>query len=319
MIVYEVLDMVKKRIVFMGTPEFAVSLLQRMLSEKYSVIGVVTQPDKPVGRKRELLPTPVKALAIAYDIPVFQPKSLKTDFQVILEWQPDLIITCAYGQMVPQEILEYPTFGCINIHASLLPKLRGGAPIHKAIMFGEKETGITIMKMAKKMDSGAICEQSKISIALEDTTGTLSKKLQKVAGDLLISTLPKIFSGEAVFIPQNEHQVTYAYNISKEEEFISFNRPYEVVYNHIRSLIPIPIGFGIIDDKKYKFHEISYSMDESMGRNGEVIGFKNDAIAISVAGKLLYIKELQLEGKQKTSAKDFYNGHGKEIVGKVFL
>ena len=311
--------MEKERIIFMGTPVFAAFVLERLIKENVPIVAVVSQPDKPVGRKRELQITPVKEIALRYHIPVLQPESIKTTISEITDLNPSLIITCAYGQMIPEGILNYPQKGCINVHASLLPKLRGGAPIHKAIMYGENETGITIMKMAKKMDAGDIFLQKQVPIDLMDTMGTLHDKLKEVAADLLILTLPEILSGNALFKPQEEENVTYAYNVSKEEEFISFQRPYLTVYNHIRSLIPVPIGFAILNEEKYKLHGVRYSEECCVGSDGEILGLVNNALAIAVEGKILYVTEIQSEGKQKVSAKDFYNGKGKEVLGKRFL
>jgi len=310
--------MKKKKIVFMGTPDFAVSVLEALIENEFHVVAVVSQPDKPVGRKKELKETAVKSCAKKYNIPILQPVRIKNESELVLSWEPDLIITCAYGQMIPSEILDSPKYGCINVHASLLPKLRGGAPIHKAVMYGETETGITIMKMANKMDAGDIYCQRKEKITIEDTTGTLYDRLKVVASELLIDSLPAILSGEALFVPQDETKVSYAYNVSKEEEFIPFQRPYLEVYNHIRSLIPSPVGFGVLGDKKYKFHKVVWSDDKCEGTDGEVMGLMNDCLAIALEKKLIYIAEIQMEGKQKTSARDFYNGIGKEIIGEIF-
>ena len=311
--------MEKERIIFMGTPAFAAFVLERLVRESVPIIAIVSQPDKPVGRKRELQFTPVKKIAVQHQIPVLQPKSLKNAISTITDLNPTLIITCAYGQMLPEEILNYPRNGCINVHASLLPKLRGGAPIHKAIMYGEEETGITIMKMAKKMDSGDIYLQKSIPIAIDDIMGDLHDKLKELAADLLISALADIISGKAVFTSQEEEKATYAYNVSKDEEFVSFQRPYMEVYNHVRSLIPVPVGYAMLEGEKYKLHGVSLSDESTTGADGEVLGFTNNALAVALAGKVLYITEIQSEGKQKVSAKDFCNGKGKEILGKRFL
>ena len=183
------------KIVFMGTPDFAVNVLQGLIDNNYDVVGVVSQPDKEVGRKRILTPTPVKEVALKYNIPVFQPVKIRKEFDDILALEPDMIVTCAYGQIIPKEILDYPRLGCINVHGSLLPKLRGGAPIHHAIMDGLDETGITIMYMDVSMDSGDIISQRSIPITDSDNVGILWDKLSLLGRDLLLDTLPSIIDG----------------------------------------------------------------------------------------------------------------------------
>ena len=204
------------RIVFMGTPDFSVPVF-KALAETYNVVAVVTQPDKKTGRKQILTPSPIKLASAEFNIPLLQPVNIKEEYKKVLEYKPDMIITCAYGQIIPKQLLDYPKYKCINVHASLLPKLRGGAPIHHAIMEGYDKTGITIMYMDTKMDSGDIISQKETKITKKDTLGTLHDRLSEMGKDLLMETLPNIISGNINPIKQDESKVTYGYNITKEE------------------------------------------------------------------------------------------------------
>ncbi len=308
----------KPRIIFMGTPQFSCGILETLVEMGENVVAVVTQPDKKVGRKQEIQETPIKIKAKEFGIPVLQPIKIKESIEEVLAFKPDLIVTAAYGQLIPDAILNSPKYRCINVHASLLPKYRGGAPIHMAVINGEKETGITIMYMEKKMDSGDILTQKVLPIAIKDTTSDLFDKLEQVGKELLKETLPKLINGELTPIPQNEDDVTFAWNISKEQEFVSFNRPIMEVYNHIRGLISWPVGYGIIEGKKIKLHKVHYVEEKHHNKPGECIGLIDDAFVIACEGGFIYVDELQLEGKTKTLAKDFYHGNGKNYVGKCF-
>lgn len=308
----------KPRIIFMGTPQFSCGILETLVEMGENVVAVVTQPDKKVGRKQEIQETPIKIKAKEFGIPVLQPIKIKESIEEVLAFKPDLIVTAAYGQLIPDAILNSPKYRCINVHASLLPKYRGGAPIHMAVINGEKETGITIMYMEKKMDSGDILTQKVLPIDIKDTTSDLFDKLEQVGKELLKETLPKLINGELTPIPQNEDDVTFAWNISKEQEFVSFNRPVMEVYNHIRGLISWPVGYGIIEGKKIKLHKVHYVEEKHHNKPGECIGLIDDAFVIACEGGFIYVDELQLEGKTKTLAKDFYHGNGKNYVGKCF-
>ena len=228
------------RVVFMGTPNFSVPILEALIKE-YEVVLVVTQPDKEVGRKKILTPSPIKEVALNNNIEVFQPIKIKEDYQKIIDANPDIIITAAYGQIIPKIILDYPKYKCVNVHASLLPKYRGGAPIHWAIINGDEYAGVTIMYMAEKMDAGDIISQDKIKIN-DLNTSELTNELSILGRDLLLKTLPNIFSNNINPIKQNENEVTFAYNISKEDEKINFNNDCVKVYNQIRGLSLVPGG-----------------------------------------------------------------------------
>lgn len=306
------------RIVFMGTPKFSCGILDTLIEDGYNVVACVSQPDKKVGRKQILQATPVKEKATIYNIPIIQPIKIKDDYKCVLEYKPDLIVTCAYGQLIPEELLNYPKFGCINVHASLLPKYRGGAPIHMAVINGEKETGITIMYMVKKMDAGAIISQDKVQIDIQDTTSDMYDKLEVCGKNLLTKTLPLIISNEINPIDQDESLVTFAPNISKEQEFISFNDIVLSIYNHIRGLISWPVGYGVIEGKKVKFHKVQMLTKKHDYPNGQLVKIDNNVLGIACINGFIILEEVQVEGKSKMNVKDFCNGIGRTLVGSKF-
>lgn len=307
------------KIVYMGTPDFSVEPLKKIIKE-YNVICVVTQPDKEVGRKKEIKFSPVKEFALENNINILQPEKIKNDYEEIIKLEPDIIITCAYGQIIPKELLEYPKYGCINIHASLLPKLRGGAPIHKAIINGYDKTGVTIMYMDEKMDSGDIIYQEEIEILEDDNAGTLFDKLSILGSNMIIKILPSIINKTNKRIKQNEKDVTYAYNITREEEKIDFNNSSKNVYNQIRGLNPWPVGYSILDDKKVKIYESKIGDNDKKGIPGEIINVYNDSIGVKTKDGEILITELQFEGKKKIKTKDYLNGlqDKNNIIGKIF-
>lgn len=312
--------MEKLKIIFMGTPEFGLPSLER-LHKEYDVIGIVCQPDKPSNRG-EIRYSKIKEFAINNNIKVFQPIKISTDFKDILNEEPDMIITCAYGQIIPKDILDYPKYGCINIHASLLPKLRGGAPIHRAIIEGHKESGITIMKMSLKMDAGDIISQEKIDILDTDTVGTLHDKLSLLASELIIKTIPSIVDKTAIYIKQDESQVTYGFVIKKEDEHVDFNLTTYEIINKIRGLNPHPGSFCLLDGKIVKL----WLAKDSNNKNikgvlcGQIINLYDDGIGVKTNDGEVIITELQLEGRKKMSAKDFLRGVGNKdmLLGKIF-
>ncbi len=310
----------KLNIIYMGTPDFSVGPLKELV-KNYNVIAVVTQPDKEVGRRKEIKYSPVKEFAIENNINVIQPIKIKDEYKKIIDLNPDIIITCAYGQIIPKELLDYPKYGCINIHASLLPKYRGGAPIHKAIINGESKTGVTIMYMDEKMDSGDIIYQEEIKIEESDNVGTLFNKLSSLGTSMIIKILPKIITGENNRIKQNEEDVTYAYNITREEERIDFNKTTNEVYNKIRGLNPFPVGYAVLDNKKIKIYESRKGNSQKDANIGEIINIYNDGIGVKTIDGEIILTVIQLEGKKKTSVKDYLNGiHDKNnLIGKKFI
>ncbi len=297
-----------KKVVFMGTPVFAASILETLCSLDFiEVIGVVSQPDKKVGRKQVVTLTPVKEVAFKYNIEVFQPTSIKNDYKQVLDWNPDLIITCAYGQFVPKEILYAFEYPCLNVHASLLPKYRGGAPIHKAIINGEKTTGITLMQMITKMDAGVMFAKKEVHIGEDDTTSVLHDKLIIAGCELIKEKLQAFINNELEGIPQDENRVTIAKNISKEEEFIDCNRDKQIVYNHIRGLISWPVGYIVVNEKKLKLWDVKRS-DKNFNIEVGTLKSENKRLYLQCANGAIEVCELQLEGKSKSKAIDFING-----------
>ena len=306
------------KVVFMGTPEFSLNVLKGLI-ENTNVVGVVCQPDKIVGRKRELKAPPIKELAITNNIPVFQPINIKKDYQDILNLNPDIIITCAYGQIIPKEVLDYPKYGCINVHASLLPKLRGGAPIHHAILDGYKETGITIMYMDIGMDSGDIIKQRKIDILESDTYQTIHDKLSIIGSELLLEVLPSILNKTNQRIKQNKDEVTYGYNIKREEELINFNLSIDEVFNKIRGLNPDPGSYCYFNGKTMKVYDSIKIEDDTYKdmENGTIVKIDKKGIYVKVENGLIKILDIQLEGKKRMLVSSFLNGNKEELVGIV--
>src|SRR5699024_1593310 len=309
-----------KRIIFMGTPEFSVPILQQLIQSEYEIVLVVTQPDRPKGRKKIITPPPVKVAAEKNNLPVFQPEKLTDDFQTIIDYQPDLIVTAAYGQLLPKELLEAPAYGCINVHASLLPELRGGAPIHYAILEGKKETGITIMYMAEKLDAGDILTQEKVAIASDDHVGSLHDKLSKVGATLLVNTLPKLFNQDVTPLKQDEERATYAPNIQRKQERIDWTKSNDDVYNHIRGLHPWPVAFTTYEGKTMKIWWGTRVDKQYKGGPGEIVEKIDESSFVVVCGnqKGINITEIQPAGKRRMSVKDYLLGSSDRIqIGAV--
>ncbi|WP_067730883.1 methionyl-tRNA formyltransferase [Oceanobacillus damuensis] len=296
-----------KRIVFMGTPDFSVPVLRKLVESEYEVVLVVTQPDRPKGRKRVITPPPVKVEAEKNNIPVFQPEKLKIDFEEILKYNPDLIVTAAYGQLLPNEILGAPEFGCINVHASLLPELRGGAPIHYAIMQGKKETGITIMYMVEKLDAGDILTQRAVPIEQQDHVGSMHDKLSAAGAELLTETLPRLFSKELTPLKQDEAKATFASNIKREQEKIDWTRTNNDIYNHIRGLHPWPVAFTTYEGKVMKIWWGEPIETLFQGKAPGEIATKETNSFIVVCGdqKGIRVTEIQPAGKKRMTVKDY--------------
>ena len=301
-----------KRIVFMGTPDFAVPVLEGLISN-YDVVLVVSQPDKKIGRKQILTP-PVKKKALEHGIEVFQPDNIKKHYQKIIDSNPDIIITCAYGQIIPKQLLDFPEYGCINVHASLLPKLRGGAPIHKAIINGYLETGVTIMYMDVKMDSGDIITQEKTKIEDTDNLETLHDRLSIIGQKLLLDTLPSIFNKENKRYQQNIDEVTYAYNIKREEEHIDFTKTSREIFNLIRGLNPTPSSFCILKDEEIKVYD-SRIGDSSVNQiPGKITNIYKDGIGVATSDGEIVLTEIKPFGKKKMKVKDYLNGTDKNML-----
>lgn len=303
----------KIRIVFMGTPNFAANVLKGLVEANYNIVAVVSQPDKEVGRKRVLTPSPVKKMALELNIDVLTPNKIRKEYEGVLAYKPDLIITCSYGQIIPKELLDYPKYKCINTHASLLPEGRGGAPIQRCIIDGKEETGITIMFMNEKMDEGDILYQEKISVDIKDTNTTLFQKLSDLALKMLLDFLPEYFKGNYTAIKQDNDKATYTYNLSKQDEFISFNRPVKAVYNHIRGLLDNPGAYFVANDKKYKLMAVDFAYDQNTEPSC-IKGLENNHFRIDCIDGFIKVLKIKPEGKNEMDAKSFYNGTGRSLL-----
>lgn len=311
------------RIVFMGTPAFAVPTLDMLIAEQYEVVGVVTQPDRPKGRKQVLTPSPVKEAALLHQLPVLQPHRLRRP-EAIAEldaMRPDLIITAAYGQILPLPILELPKLGCINVHGSLLPKYRGGAPIQRALMNGEKVTGVTIMYMAEGLDTGDMISKAEVPITDEDTAGTLFERLSAVGADLLKRTLPDLIAGNVQPIPQDEDEATYAPNLTREDERIRWDRPALALFNQIRGLHPWSGAFTTWNGEVFKIWQAQKPKLAKFGGGqgaapGTVLRLSDAGIEVAAGQGTLTLTHVQPAGKTKMAAADFIRG-GQMKAGMV--
>ena len=308
------------KIVFMGTPDFSTGVLE-MLIQEYDVIAVVTQPDRPVGRKKILTPPPVKKVALEHNIPVYQPEKLNnsSELEEIINLKPDLIVTAAFGQLLPKSLLDAPKHKAINVHASLLPKYRGGAPIHYAVMNGEKKTGITIMYMAEKLDAGNIISQDEVEILENDIVGEVHDKLATLGTDLLKRTLPTIFNGTNDSIVQDDSLATFASNISREDERIDWTEDAQTIHNHIRGLSPWPVAYTTMDGKNLKLWR-SEIVENVKGKPGEIIETTKDAIIVATGSEDgVALTEIQLAGKKRVKTRDYISGLQSKIDGTKLI
>lgn len=297
------------RIVFMGTPDFAVPCLEKLISE-YEVAGVFTQPDKPVGRKQVLTPPPVKVLAQEHNIPVYQPERIKNSdaVDIIKSLNADVIIVVAYGKILPKEVLDAAPLGCINVHASLLPKYRGAAPIQWAVLDGEEETGVCIMQMDEGLDTGDVLLVKKTKIDINETSEELFERLSVIGADALIETLKLIENGEVKRTPQPEGSFKYAKMISKDLCPIDWNKSALEIHNKVRGLQTWPVAITKLDGKNIKIHQTVLS--EVQGNNaGEVVDSNGKLIVSCGDGKCIEILKVQLEGKKSMDTKAFLSGH----------
>ena len=300
-----------KKVIFMGTPEFSTGVLKRLIEdETVEVIAVVTQPDRAVGRKKIITPTPVKVVALEHDIPVYQPEKLSgsQELEELMQLDADLIVTAAYGQFLPTKFLNFPRFGAVNVHASLLPKYRGGAPIHYAIMNGDKETGVTIMRMVAKMDAGAIISQRAIPITGEDDVASMFEKLSVVGADLLIETLPALFAGTITEVEQDEALVSFSPNISREQEQIDWNKIATEVDCFVRGLRPWPTSFTILNGNRVKMWGVALTDKQTAKAPGSLFVEGGRLYVACGSGTVLEITRLQPAGKAQMDAKAFMNG-----------
>ena len=303
----------KLKVVFMGTPLFSVNVLNA-LANNYDVVLVVTSPDAYVGRKKILTPCPVKRRAIELGIPVISPVKVSVDYEDIVNVKPDVIITCAYGQIVSKDILDIPKYGCINIHASLLPKYRGGAPIHYALINGEEETGVTLMYMDEGMDTGDMLVSERIKIEDNDNIETLSNKLSVLGSKMIVNYLEGIINGKIVGVKQDNDKATFARIIKRSDEHLDFNVSNRDVYNKFRALSPSPLPNFIMDDTEIKIAECELSDEE--GDASKIINEGKDYFIIGCMSGSIKVTKIKPSGKNIMSVRDFKNGYG-NLLGKV--
>lgn len=304
------------RIIFMGTPDFSVTVLAGLVQAGYDVVAAVTQPDKKVGRKQVLTPSSVKVYAQAQQIPVFQPEKLSKspELEELIALAPDLIVTAAYGQFLPERFLQVAKIAAVNVHGSLLPKYRGGAPIQYSLRNGDAKTGITIIEMVKKMDAGAMYAQQELAILPEDNNGTLFEKLSLLGRDLLLETLPAIIAGTATKTPQDEALVTFSPNIQKAEEQITLEMTATVANNLVRALNPEPGAYLMFNGQRLKVLKSRVHETASSLPAGYLVNNKK-TLLISLADQtVLELLEVQPIGKKIMSAKDFLNGRAKDLA-----
>ncbi|MEX2416554.1 MAG: methionyl-tRNA formyltransferase [Paenibacillaceae bacterium] len=311
-------------ILFMGTPEFAIPSLRMLIEEGYNVVAVITQPDRPKGRKKLMTPPPVKEEAERHQIPVYQPQRMRDPAvtEAIAAYKPDLIVTAAYGQILPKSVLAIPRLGCINIHGSLLPLYRGGAPIQYAIMKGEKITGVTIMYMAEGLDTGDMISRIEVPIEDEDDAGTLFEKLSVVGASLLKRTLPDLIEGRCTATPQNDHEATYARVITRDDERLNWSDSSMHIFNHIRALRPWPGAYTLWNNEVFKIWSCLKPEPEVANRNerriaGTVISVFPAGIIVSTGDGTLTLTEVQPAGKTRMPVSEFVK-NGRLTEGTVF-
>ena len=296
----------------MGTPDFAVPSLEALIAAGHEVVGVFTQPDRPKNRGMKLQPPPVKVCALVHNIPVWQPEKMKdgTALEIIRSLAPELIVVAAYGRILPQDILDAPKYGCINVHSSLLPKYRGAAPIHWAILNGEKETGVTIMRMALALDAGDILSRVTTPIDPEETVEVLHDRLARLGADLLAETISAIENGTVIPIPQDEGQATYAPMLSRALSPMDFTRPARELHDQVRGLIPWPAAVTELGGVRCKVFAASVSNETTGKTPGTVIAADKTGLRLACGGgTVLEIKELQADGGKRMKAADYLRGH----------
>lgn len=301
------------KLIFMGTPDFAATVLEGLLDDaNYDVLAVVTQPDRTVGRKKEIKMTPVKEVALAHNLPVYQPEKMSGSDEMaeLMTLGADGIVTAAFGQFLPTKLLDSVDFA-VNVHASLLPKYRGGAPIHYAIINGDKEAGVTIMEMVKKMDAGDMIAKASTPITDEDNVGTMFEKLAVIGRDLLLKTLPDYIAGNIKPELQDESKATFSPNITSEEERIDWNKSAREVFNHIRGLYPWPVAHTLLDGKRFKIYEASLA--EGQGQPGQIIEKGKKTLVVATGDGAISLKTVQPAGKPRMSVVDFLNGVGRKL------
>ena len=300
------------RVVFMGTPDIAATCLKKILADCFEVVGVYTQPDRPKGRGMKLVASPVKEVALAHDLPVFQPENFREEETVeqLRSLKPDICAVVAYGRILPQKVLDVPTYGCINIHASVLPKYRGSAPYQWAVLDGLTETGVTAMYLCREMDAGDIIDVSKTPIGENETAGELLDRLAVLGADLLSKTLTRFESGKVEAAPQNPAEVCFAPMLDKTMCPIDWTKTARQVHNHVRGLHPWPVATMELQGKTFKVHETR--VVEGSGTPGQILGLTKTGLRIACGEGAVEILSLQAEGGKRMAAPDYFRGHPME-------
>lgn len=301
------------RLIFMGTPSIASKVFEALIKEGYNFVALIAQEDKPVGRKGIIMPVPTKEVAIRYNIPTYQPHKIRLDYEFVKELKPDLILTMAYGQIVPQGLLDIPTKGCLNLHGSLLPKYRGAAPIQRAIIEGETKTGITLMEMVDKMDAGRMFAKQEVEIALDDNYTSLCDKMSEAAIKVCLDNLPNYLNDNLKGEEQDESLVTIANKIKPEDEKLNLDLPAKDFINFIRGLSDEPGGYIIVDNKKLKIFK-AHILSSNEGTVGQLEVKKN--VNLQLKDAIIQLDVVQLEGKKKMDGKSFANGN-KNLDGMI--
>lgn len=307
------------KLIFMGTPDFSATVLKGLLADgRYEIAAVVTQPDRAVGRKKEIKMTPVKQVALEHGLTVYQPEKLSgsPEMAELINIGADGIVTAAFGQFLPMKLIDSVGFA-VNVHASLLPKYRGGAPIHYALINGDKEAGVTIMEMVKEMDAGDMVAKASIPVADEDNVGTMFEKLSVLGRDLLLKTLPAYISGDLVPKPQDESQATFSPNITPDKERINWNKSARDIFNQVRGMNPWPVAHTLLNQQRFKIYEVQET--EGSGKPGEIIEKTKKSLVVAAAQGALSLKTVQPAGKPQMAVTDFLNGLGQKLkVGDYF-
>ena len=311
------MDKKTARIICMGTPTISSKVLEGLILDGYQIVAVIAQPDRPVGRKKVLEPVPIKVVAEKYHIPVYQPVKIRKEYGFVLDLHPDVIVTLAYGQIVPQGLLDIPTLGCINLHGSLLPKYRGAAPIQYALINNEKKTGMTLMKMVKEMDAGEMYATEEVEISNEDNATSLFDKMGDAALRLILRVLPDYLEGNLKGIPQDESLVTFAPSIKPEEEKIDLSKSKEEIFGLIRGLSEVPGAYLYLDELKLKIYRAQIVSNDTLGEVGEIVKADKFGLYLQANNGIIALLDLQLEGKKRMDYKSFINGHPQLLHQKL--
>ena len=297
------------RVVFMGTPDIAATCLKKIIADGFEVVGVYTQPDRPKGRGMKMVFSPVKEVAIAHNIPVFQPENFREDesVQSLKDLKPDVVAVVAYGRILPQRVLDVPPKGCINIHASLLPAYRGSAPYQWAVLHGLKETGVSAMYLCREMDAGDVIDTAATDIGENETAGQLLDRLAELGAGLLSKTLTAIAEGNVTATPQDASKVSYAPMLDKTMCPIDFSKTAQQVHNHVRGLHPWPVATMTLQGKLFKIHETVIA--QGSGKPGKILGLTKTGLVIACGEGAVEIRSLQAEGGKRMAAADYFRGH----------